>query len=71
MAFKGPSVPHRTPRTRALEIGTDASGFVESPDYNAQGGHPTGEGMPRGEYKEPAPGVTNAGARPIQGKATK
>lgn len=52
--FKGPKGPvsGRTPRTQAEKIGTERSGFeVLDANYNAQGGHPTGKGMPTGTYK--------------------
>jgi hypothetical protein len=50
MPFKGPGM--RTPRTRALELGTAVAGFEGAPDastYNAQAGCPTN--MVGGTYK--------------------
>ena len=50
MPAKGPGM--RTPRTRALELGTATAGFEGAPDagtYNAQAGTPSG--MAGGTYK--------------------
>lgn len=66
--FKGPTGPQtgRTPRTQAEKIGTDSSGFVNAPDYNAQGGHPNGAGMPGGVYTHNEPASPDAGPLPTQ-----
>lgn len=51
-AFKGASSKvHRTPRQRALDIGTAAAGFKGGLSYDPQGGHPIGPGMPAQEYE--------------------
>ena len=50
MAHKGPGM--RTPRTRALELGTAVAGFEGAPDsstYNAQAGMPVA--LAGGVYK--------------------
>jgi hypothetical protein len=47
-------VPHRTPRNRALEVGSNPAGFRPGVPYNNQGGHPTGVGYPGGSYKDEA-----------------
>ena len=57
MPTRGPNVPHRTPRSRALEIGTDSSGF--GPEI------PLTEGIPSeqagGTYREEVDGVPDPG----------
>jgi len=58
MPAKGPGM--RTPRTRALELGTATAGFEGAPDagtYNAQAGTPSG--MAGGSYKCDAPVPTS------------
>jgi hypothetical protein len=55
----------RSPRKRALEIGTNPQGFGDQTAYNPQGGYPNTAGMPSGTYKEQAPAVGGAG-EPIQ-----
>lgn len=66
MADKGPNVPHRTPRKRALEF-SSADKFNGGNDmggkYNTQAGYPDGmNGFPPADmYKEQAPSVADAG----------
>lgn len=39
---RGPDVPHRTPRQRAIDVGTDRAGFAEQgPDYDPVAGVPS------------------------------
>ena len=68
MAFKATPGVHRTPRTRALEIGTRPEGFTEHLPYNAAAGVPEAQpGMaPAGTYRELPAQVTDAGAKPIE-----
>ncbi len=56
MAFQGPSVPHRTGRKRALEIGTVPAGFTGTIDVDPDARAPKGTkgGQP---YKEQPPAV--------------
>lgn len=42
----------RTPRSRALEIGTRPEGFQESPGANPGQGQPSGPGYPAGTYED-------------------
>ena len=43
----------RTPRSRALEIGTESGKFHQDLAYDYAGGHPTGgPGMPKGTYSQ-------------------
>jgi len=56
MATKGPSVPHRTPRSRGIEVGTNPSGFDPMP-FDPQAGTPPAQAG--GKYVEPAPGVVD------------
>ncbi|MEE9592239.1 MAG: hypothetical protein V3W28_01510 [Thermoplasmata archaeon] len=56
----------RSPRKRALEIGTEPAGFAGI-DYDSQGGHPVTPETPRREYAEQDPAVTDTGPAPIQG----
>lgn len=58
---QGPSVPHRTSRSRALEIGTNATGFADTL-YDPQAG--TTPDKVRGHYVEQAPEVTGEGPKP-------
>jgi hypothetical protein len=53
---KGPSVSHRTPRTRALEIGTTPEGFDDTPVDPDTGmiRHPQ---VPGGPYIEQHPSI--------------
>lgn len=63
MAFQGPKVPHRTPRTIALEKGTASAGFegaVTPASYDAQAGVPTQ--YAGGEYKDLEPQRSNVPA---------
>lgn len=58
----------RTPRTRAIEIGTDPAGFAGGVDMEgdpARAGHPALPGLPVSTYKEQAPAI--AGTSPSQG----
>jgi len=65
--FKGPAGTNtRTPRTQAEKIGTNPEGFKGVPDYNPQGGHPTGTGMPGGVYTHSEPESPDAGPLPTQ-----
>ena len=50
--YKGPNVPHRTSRKRAIEIGTNPAGFKGGVDYNAQAG--TTAALAKGTYHDPA-----------------
>jgi len=63
MPHQGPDVPHRTSRSRALEVGTDPRGFddVSEAFYDPQAGHPTNTGLPGGHYVEQAPQVGGPG----------
>ena len=63
MQHKGPNVPHRTSRTRALEIGTLPEGFDDKPVDPDTGmiQHPQ---VPGGPYKEQVPAI-NPSAKPI------
>ena len=63
---KGPDVPHRTPRTRALEIGTAPEGFHEDLPYCTTCGHPLEAGKSHTHYVESGPHVVGEGARSIQ-----
>lgn len=39
---RGPNVPHRTSRSRALEIGTDRAGFADQgPEFDPTAGVPS------------------------------
>lgn len=51
-ATKGPATL-RSPRTRAVELGTVADGFSGAVDYFPQGGHPITPATPRQEYADP------------------
>jgi hypothetical protein len=63
MVEKGPA-SIRSPRTRAVEIGTDPRGF-EATDYCPQCGHPIKAGLPHSHYVEQEPSL-GPGAAPIQ-----
>lgn len=52
----GPDVPHRTSRSRALEIGTTPEGFDQT-NYCPQCGHPLGQGIPHSHYQEQDPSI--------------
>lgn len=69
--FKGPVGPvsGRTPRSQAEKIGTDPSGFEDGPAYDITAGHPTGKGMPTGEYKDAKMKVPAGGEPVSDGKA--
>ena len=56
----------RSPRKRALEIGTSADKFPADLPYDYQGGHPSNAGYPAGGgmYQEQAPAV-GAGGGPL------
>ena len=47
----------RSPRKRALEIGTDASKFPEDVKYDHNGGFPSATPGQGGEYKDNAEGA--------------
>ena len=66
MADRGPTTL-RSPRSRAIDIGTDPAGFSAELPYNPQAGHPTGTDYPgtAGTYQEPAPHVTGGGTAPV------
>ena len=55
---RGPNVPHRTPRLRALEIGTDRAGFDEGVDYDPVAGVPTDVSGGRASTPAASPGAT-------------
>lgn len=61
MAYTPPPSPGalRSPRKRALEIGTASSGFPTAPDYDAQAGAPTS--MAGGTYRELPPHISPTG----------
>ena len=62
---KGPG--RRTPRTRAIEIGTIPQGFEGAVDYCAQCGHPLDPSIPHGHYQhELGHGMDEEGPKPIQ-----
>lgn len=65
MPDRGPTTL-RSPRSRAIDIGTNPAGFSEAPNYDAQGGHPVEPGMPSGTYVEQPPAVTESGPGPIE-----
>jgi hypothetical protein len=54
MATKGPDVPHRTPRSRAIDIGTDPAGFTDS-KYDPVAGTPSEKAG--GHYVDQPPAV--------------
>lgn len=55
----------RSPRNRALEIGTNPGGFPPDLPYDPQGGHPVSPEAPERDYQEQAPSTTEGGAKPI------
>ena len=55
----------RSPRKRALEIGTNPAGFGDAVDYDVQGGHPVSVENPKRVYQEQVPAVGGTG-EPIQ-----
>lgn len=65
MAYTPPKTT-RTPRTRALEIGTDPAGFAGGVDMEgdaARAGHPSVPGLASiSGYKEQAPAVVDQGS---------
>jgi len=63
-AFKGVAqAAVRTPRQRALEIGTDSAGFKDAPNYDARGGHPIDKDHPVCNYADNTkPPVASGGA---------
>lgn len=69
MAFPGPDkgAAPRTLRRVALEKGAAGPGLVPDMPYNAQGGHPTGPGMPTGEYNDKALAAFPTGSKSSQG----
>ena len=64
MPERGPTTL-RSPRSRAVDIGTDPAGFAGAPDYDAQGGHPILPESPERRYEEQPPSITESGAKPI------
>jgi hypothetical protein len=64
MPHKGPDT-HRTPRTRALEIGTRPEGFTEMADFCAQCGQPIAAGQPHGHHVEQPAGTDAGGPKSI------
>jgi len=60
----------RSPRKRALDVGTTPGGFVPEIPYNPQGGHPITPDMPSDVHEEKPPAVGSAGS-PIQGNPIK
>jgi len=54
-------MPMRTPRTRALEIGTDPSGFDSDVKHCPQCGHPLLPNLPHSHYDEQAENVGGEG----------
>jgi hypothetical protein len=58
----------RSPRKRALEIGTDKSKFSDAGDYDSQAGLPTSHPAHGGTYSDPCDSVKpNPGPSPVQG----
>lgn len=53
----------RSPRKRALEIGTDGSKFVDT-DYDSQGGFPRGTPGQGGVYSDSADQAPSTGPSP-------
>jgi len=47
----------RTSRTRALEIGTNSSGFPDDLPYDVVGGFPSETPGQGGQYKDPVTGL--------------
>jgi hypothetical protein len=64
-AFKGiaESIKHRTPRQRALEIGTNPEGFKAAPNYDSRGGHPIDKDHPVCNYAENVKPPTASGGK--------
>jgi hypothetical protein len=61
-----PGVGLRTPRTRAVEIGTASAGFEGQLTYNSQRGVPDSAPYPIGEYKNNAEAaLPKAGSSPV------
>lgn len=60
----------RTPRTRALEIGTKREGFEGAISYCAQCGHPLQNGLPHGHYasqsQSPTPSYVDFQQKPFK-----
>jgi hypothetical protein len=57
----------RSPRKRALEIGTDPSKFSDS-DYDSAAGVPNSHPAHGGVYKDPCePSLPSTGPKPVQG----
>lgn len=51
----------RSPRKRALEIGTTPAGFQGGLEYDAQAGVPVLPGMPLGTYQSLPPQISGVG----------
>lgn len=63
MAHPGPNVPHRTPRTRALEIGTTPGGFEGGVAYDPAAGAPAGTPGVGTAYVQQPPHVADVPAK--------
>ena len=55
----------RSPRSRALEIGTNAAGFAPAAPYSPQGGHPITPETPERVYQEQPATTVEGGAAPV------
>ena len=65
MPERGPTTL-RSPRSRALDIGTNPSGFSEELPYDLAGGYPiSSDAHPLGTHQEQAPAVSDGGSAPI------
>jgi len=66
MPERGPTTL-RSPRSRAIDVGTNSAGFSQELPYDPQSGHPTGPDYPGtgGSYQEPEPLVMDTGSSPI------
>lgn len=64
MPERGPTTL-RSPRSRALDIGTNPAGFTEELPYDVEGGHPVSSETPQGTYQGQAPAVSEGGSAPI------
>lgn len=60
----------RSPRNRAIDIGTDPGGFPGDLPYDVKGGHPVTPDTPERVYQEQPPAVS-VGGTPIQGNPIK
>lgn len=68
MPERGPTTL-RSPRSRAIDVGTNPAGFSEDVAYDSQAGVPTGAEYPvggsGGTYQEQPPAVSDGGSAPI------